>query len=599
MENLLSSKESKSPISKIFSFRTVLVLFFAACISCAIPLSRNAIIALMQLLLHRSLRNFEKWDNILLHTMLFFAAMTAFLYFFMYIKKGKEIFCEGVKLTKEIFTQKNAVRNILIIAGVLFVSYWALIRTSYDYADDMRRVYSGHKAWIGWNHFISESLAVFLHTNFFINDIAPLTHIWTIAILTVTAYLLANLITDRKITILTLFASAFFAITPFYNSNFAYKFDCPYMAIAMLFGIIPFFFAENTIHFVIMSVFSILIMCTSYQAANSIYIILAIFVTLKMALDGRDKKKIFIFVAAAILCYAVTLGLFRNYLMNTFERDPILNHSSQMSETIVATLIANLKAYFSMLIAGYGNIWIKFFTILSIVLFPISSLKISKINRALTLLLSITALALMVLLSFGCYLVLANPIIQYRAFMGFDIFISVVSIFNLLALGDLGSDSAGGCKILRKINIGIVLCLTYGFIVSSNVFGNFYDKQQDYEHFRMTILLEDLSRFIKEGEKADIFIGGNYGQVAKSRMEKINYNLTAGNSSGLTEYLIKDWNMNVNLVSEVPLFMIDRVPQLKEKIESLPLLVDTYYHTIYGENNFYYIYLKHPEVDGD
>ncbi len=582
-------KQEKNPIFyRIFSFRTLLILFIAACILCAIPLSRNAVIALMQVLLHRSLRNFEKWDNILLHTMFFFAAMGAFLYFFIYIKKGKEITQDAKQIITETFCSKTAVRNLLIIAGILFLSYFALIRTNYDYADDMRRVYSGHKAWIGWNRFISESLAVFLHTNFFINDISPLTQLWTIAILSVTAYLLANLVTDRKITLLTLAASSFFAITPFYNTNFAYKFDCPYMAIAMLFGVVPFLFSRKRVSFAIMSVFSLFVMCTSYQAANSIYIILAIFLTLKKASAGEDKKEIFIFVLESVLCYALTLAIFRSYFMNTFERDPLLNHSSQMSGTILVTFAENLRNYFSMLVTGYGNIWLKFFTIISIVLFPFSVLKITKINRALTLLLTFVALFLMILLSFGCYLVLANPIIQYRAFMGIDVFVSVISLFNIHALKE--------STLLKKINIAVVVALTYGFIVSSNVFGNFYDKQQDYEHFRMTILLEDLSRLLKTDKSVDVFIGGNYGPAAKTRMEWNNYHLIAGNSPGLTEYLIKDWNMNVNLVSEVPVTMLDYVPELKEKISSLPVLVDTYYHTIYGNDDFYYIYLKNPQL---
>lgn len=578
-------------LSKIISFRTVLILFIIACLSCAVPFTRNLIVDLMQNLLHRSLRNFEKWDNILLHTMVFFAAMGSFLLFFLYTKKGNEISKDAVSEIKEIFCQKTALKSILIIAGILFVSYFALIRTSYDFADDMRRTYAGHKAWIGWNRFISESLAVLIHTNFFINDIAPLTHFWTIAILSAAAYLLVNIATDKRPDFLSIFAASFFAITPFYNQNFSYKFDCPYMAIAMLFGIIPFLFTNKKLHFVIISIFSILIMCTSYQASNSIFIILTIFVTLKKFLNGEDKKEIFKFVGIAVLVYAITLGLFRNYLMNTFARDPVLNHSAEMSKgsAFITTFIDNSKAYFSTLLHGYGNVWIKFFTIVSLILFPVSAFKVSKINKVLALVLSILALFLMIMLSFGCYLVLSNPIIQYRAFMGFDVFISLISIFNIVALKNF--------KLLRRINSGVVLCLLYGFIVSSNVYGNFYDKQQDYEHFRMTILLEDLSRFIKEDKKIDVFIGGNYGTASKGRMEWNNYHLLSGNSPGLTEYLIKDWNMNVNLVSEVPVNMLDYAPELKAKLEELPVLIDTYYHTIYGTDDFYYIYLKNPQAN--
>ena len=79
-------------IKNFFSFRTVLVLGILACLVCIIPFSRNLIISLMEnFVLHRQLRDIQKWTDILVHSMFYFITIMSFWLFFWYSKKGKEI----------------------------------------------------------------------------------------------------------------------------------------------------------------------------------------------------------------------------------------------------------------------------------------------------------------------------------------------------------------------------------------------------------------------------------------------------------------------------------------------------------------------------
>src|SRR5574344_538140 len=187
-------------MKKIISWRTVLVLGMAACLCCIIPFSRQLIINFMQILMGRQLRNVHKWDDILVHSMFFFFFIQTFWFFFAYTAKGKEIWTEVSETVKKAFTQVYTKKYLLALLIIFLVSYWAIIRANYEYADDARRVFAGHKAWVGWSRYVSETLAVIFHTNFFINDISPVGQFIAIAIIVVFSYILAYVAMDGKVT---------------------------------------------------------------------------------------------------------------------------------------------------------------------------------------------------------------------------------------------------------------------------------------------------------------------------------------------------------------------------------------------------------------
>ena len=79
-------------LKKIFTFKTLLIVGIIACLCCIIPFSKNLIVTIMEkFVLHRELRDIQKWDDILVHSMSFFALIGAFWFFFWYTAKGKII----------------------------------------------------------------------------------------------------------------------------------------------------------------------------------------------------------------------------------------------------------------------------------------------------------------------------------------------------------------------------------------------------------------------------------------------------------------------------------------------------------------------------
>lgn len=587
---------------KVSPFQVLLILFFIACIFCTISFSREMIISLMEALIGRKLQEMTKWNAVITGSMSFFAYCAAVLYYFMYIPLGKKVWISAKDKILSLIKTENFFKHLLTLFLIIFVSYFAIIRADYDFFDDMKRIISGHKSWVGASRYVSEALSVFLHTNFYLNDISPLSQIIAMLVLAVSAYVLAYSASDGKITILILIASVLFAICPFYIENISFKFDSPYMALAMFFAILPFTFKDDEKTYASVSIISLIFMMTSYQAGNSVYIVLAIFFTLKALLNGDDFKSAIRFAVLSIICYAASLIIFRLFIMiptasTISERDTSLENVK-----LSGLILSNLKNYLKTVFTEYGNIWSKLFTLILAVIFPFAGgLKAAQNKKESTrvlqgfiqgFLLSLFALVLMLLLSFGAYLIIGNTLINHRAFMGFDILISVLALFALLFTKEKSK--------LRLAAAITTVCLCYGFMVQATVAGNLYSKQKKYEEFRYSILLQDLSQIINPTEKNHILLDGDIGYATKTHMEQDNYHFVPLDSvtSGWAKYILQDWNMDLDYLQiEASSTRIARNPEFVKLKESLPVIKDTYYHKICGSENTYYVFLKNPRVE--
>ncbi|MGI0530114.1 glucosyltransferase domain-containing protein [Treponema socranskii] len=540
------------------------------------------------------------------------------------------------------------------------LAYFAVIRSNFYYKDDIRRALTGHKSWVGSSRFISEIFSVFLHTNFYLNDISPVTQTVSIFLLALMSFLLAYIFgcksgicdenagqdcrndgnadtkvrSDGKLSKLLLLASTFAGLSPFYIENISYKFDSPYMALSMLLGVLPFVFAGSRVLYFTVSFISLVLICSSYQAANSVYIVVAIFLAFKMLKEGARLKTLRDFVLISILSYAASLLFFRIFIMiptsaTISERSTDVLSVSQLAAQIPLNFISYAKAVTS----GFGNYWIKICTVISIILFSIISAAPAKVDGAVSpkntaeheyrdiqkgrslksprglfdaLTFAFFALVTLILafsLSFGAYLIIGNTLIADRAFLGFDVFICLLCMFNIYsctcALTLSHSDKSDICgfhkKILPVVKT-VTVCLFYGLFVCATVKGNLYTKQQEYQNFRYTLLMSDLSHIVDPNKRPTLYISGDLGAASSTYMENKNYKFNLGTtSSGWANDLVLRWNMNFNVESDGTV-NFDESPELKNTLLSLPLLSDSYYHSIFGNSEICYVILKKPQV---
>ncbi|WP_197018224.1 glucosyltransferase domain-containing protein [Treponema sp. C6A8] len=582
---------------KVTPFQIIIILFFAGCLICTFSFSRQLIITFMEKLIGRELQEMTKWNAVITGSMSFFAFCAVTLYYFLYIPVGKTVRKDIFERTKSVYKNDHFAKHLIILFLILLTAYAAILRANYDFFDDMKRIISGHKSWVGASRYVSEICSVFLHTNFYLNDISPLSQIIALAICALTAYILCYILTGGKITYLTLAASSLFALCPYYIENMSFKFDSPYMAMAVLFAVLPFLFKENHKAFISVSIIGLILVMSSYQAANSVYIILAIICTLETILFENDVKKAFKFAGIAVLCFIIALVIFRLFIMIPTEATIDERNTHIEKSQMLSLVLSNLSAYLKTVTFRYGNIWSKLFTVIIFILFPFTGAINSKafegkhFAKFYSFGLSLAALILMYLLSFGAYLIIGNTLIYDRAFMGFDILIAVTALFCVFFINQ---------KKALKITAGIcVICLLYGFMVQATVAGNLYSKQKKYEEFRYTILLKDLSEIIDSSQKNKLLLDGEIGYATKTHMEHDNYNFVSIGSvtSGWAKYILQDWNMDLDYLQiEASSDRIARNPEFTKLKETLPVIKDTYYHKICGQDNIYYVYLKNPQV---
>lgn len=554
----------------------------------------------MEKIIGRNLNDMTKWNAVIKGSMSFFAFLAASAYFFAFIKKGNECFRSILAKFKEVFTSKNSLRYLGIIFGFIFISYLTILMAHYDFQDDIKRIISGHKSWVGASRYISEALSVIFHANFYLNDIAPLTQIIAILVLTLTSFILAYILTDGKITWLTAIASTFIGLCPHFVQNMSFKFDSPYMAMALLFSVIPFLFVENPFNFCVTSFLCINLLCSSYQAANSIFIVLVIFTAFRKFNEAENLGKneiseIVKFIGLSILLYIVSMAFFKLFIMIPTEATINERNTKLVFDELFSLMKDNWISYSKKVIKDYGNIWIKFFTIVSSILFIIFGTINSKRNKIYSFLLTVFTLSFMFFLSFGAYLVIGNVIIKPRAFMGFDALIALIGLFVSNSVVNLKTER----KLSKIFSTACILAWAWGLCINSTVTGNVYMKQQKYQDFRFTLLLSDLSKLIDQKEHNECLVYGDIGPVTSSNMDWKNYDFAFGDvNAGWTSYIIQDWNMDLDFISiESYSFLFMYKPQLKERIKDLPILCDTYYHSIYGKDNFYYVVLKNPQVE--
>jgi hypothetical protein len=321
---------------------------------------------------------------------------------------------------------------------------------------------------------------------------------------------------------------------------------------------------------------------------------MAMFTAFRMWLKNKPLKNIGLYTFISVLCYVIALFFFKFFLMNQFESEMTSRGTGIATGIgIFEKIYTNFKLYNYCILPLSGNLWVKFFIGLTAVLFPVAAVRLRNGRNILaTIGLSIVILIAMYSLTLGAYLVLEEALVTNRTFLGFDMLCGLLAVFAAHAL-----IQEKNIKIQRFAGM-LAAFYVYGLVVQAVVYGNFVQKQKEYENFRFSILAQDLSKIVDFSKKNSIYIGGITGMPGKSRMERKNYPILAGSVSPvLTKYIIKGYNMDFEFLSEFTLPELDLVPELKKQLTDLPMIQDTFYHTIYGKDTQYYVYLKWPMID--
>lgn len=566
---------------------TLVMAFFAFCCACVfVPAVRVAIIDYAcKNVMHRTL-NYTYWKQ-----QLFALAAVSFcavvcLWAVVATNAGSAVFCQA----KEDLCAKSKLvlahkKYILIVFALFVFGFAAIIRADFYYgpADDLYRALSGSRGWRNFYRYVSEFLSVFVHTSPHAYDIAPLPQIMALAVMSVAAVMAALFLSDGRLSVWTCVASVPFCLFPFFLQNLSYRYDAPYMALAVLFSVLPFMFTENAVSHSVFSVAGLFLMCLSYQGASGIYIVLTAFWVLKNFLSAKKSTgEIALFVLRSVACYALTLLFFFSVFNVPPEGGSYVDKSFSL-----ASVVGNARKYLLRVNSGLGFTSLRFFSLLVSVLFVLCTVLRSARNKIASLCLSLFFVLFAAVFSYGSYLALAVPLFSPRALFASGVFVSLLAIYVASCFGDGVFASKRLFIALSKV---CVFALAYCTTVFAFAYGNALAAQKEYTSFRTNMLLQELAKVIPAREKDVTLVFENgIGLAPVARNLAKDYPV----AYELVDTCLDRWGASFILQQYDFVQLAERKGgRAKERGEDVPVLSDSAYQTIYGADSSYYVRFK-------
>lgn len=321
--------------------------------------------------------------------------------------------------------------TIFLIYQVVILSIGII---NYPYIDDISRRRNGSpgfaKTYSRWG---SEIASWMVQGSRHLTDMGLTSHILTGLILSV-ASVIALYVLSKKMTILPAIASTIIGLNPWFLQCISFRFDSPFMALSVLFSLIPFLWWEkNRYLFFATSIVSLFLMCNTYQSSSGIYIVMVLSLTLKDLLAGEHLKKASIPVFLGAFSYIIAMLMYA--VQTTFnphlaERGDIVKIAP--FKEIPATFIANTKMYLNAIYSQSARLWILLFFIL-IIFFILSSVLKSKISILATSIYTIIYLVTGAIFSYGVYLIFIEDLAEFspRHAYGFSVFVAITIILLL------------------------------------------------------------------------------------------------------------------------------------------------------------------------
>lgn len=483
-----------------------------------------------------------------------------------------------LKYRQKITRYKFIIRPTLFLTIIYFIGIIAILRANVNYIDDMGRVDTGYGGWRNFSRYISTFLSRFIHADKYLTDVSPLPQLIAILILAVSGVILLYVISEKKqFSIWQLVITLPLGLSPYFLECISYKYDSPYMALSILAAIFPsLFYKKGSIKYFIAIVISILVVCTTYQPASGIFPMLVIMLAMKSWNEKEDNKTIGRFIFVSIIGYCLSLLIFKIFIMvpaNTY----VSNEIASIGE-IVPVVINNLKKYFGLIITDFKKIWLVIIALMFCA-FIYTVVCNTKRKKYLALPIAIITLVFMLFCIFGVYILLKNPLYDPRAMYGFGVLLAIIAIYI--------------CTSSRKY-ISKILCLllSWMFFSFSFTYGNALYVQDKYTDYRVALVIEDLENLnlLNNEKNINLQISGTIQLAPNIRNMPQTYNML---NRLIPITFNGDWYWGTyKFFHYYDLKNIYQNENLDLKTYDLPILKDTVYHRIRGNDEYVLVELK-------
>jgi len=566
----------------IFSFLGLIV-----CIAVLFPQVRQMIMNLFEQIYHRKASSREIWLKVLLS---YAMGGICFILCFDYCTltdPGRKIIQKVKQELSDCLSEidfRSFIKPILLMFGVYLLGIFTIIRANYSYLDDLGRSISGYRKWHNESRYVSEFSSILVHGDTHLTDISPLPQLSAIFILSLSSVLLVYIIGNKKMTVVRLLASVPLGLSPYFLECLSFNFDAPYMALSILASIVPFLFIARRKAFLFSTIVSLLIMCMTYQAASGIYLLVVVILCFQ---DWNSRKKsnkeILSFLGIAAFAFCVAMLLFKFFFMKSFDEHESGYVSNKMHSfpQIIIGVLNNIKNYTATLNHDLGIIW-KICIIFVLLFFILQSMYRSAQKKINSFFVSTFIIGFSFIFSYGIYSLLKIPSFRPRALFGFGFFLACFCIYV--------------AKNNNKPAVVSVIALNWCFFIFAFSYGNALSDQKRFVEFRIGLLLHDLSDLYPNMNDDDlsIQIKNSIDYVPSIKNIAKHYPIV---ESLVPKLLGEDFWDYFYLIH----FNIIQYKMINNPVISsfdfcslnLPVVLDSYYHTIRSDGSRVLIILKH------
>ena len=577
------------PGRKIKTWDSIIIIIsligILVCISVFFPQVRRMIMDFAEQIVQKEASTYESWLKVLVSYAMGGIFFILFIDYCTLTASGKALVHKVKQEIMDCLSEidfRSFLKPVLLLSGVYLLGIFTIIRANFLYMDDIGWAVSGHREWFNWSRYVIVFLSYFVQPEIRMTDISPIPQLLAAIFLSISSVLLIYVIGDKKITVVRLLASIPLGLSPYFLESLSYKFVAIYGALSTLSCIVPFLFITRKKAFIFCSILSLLIMCMISQAAAGIYMLIVIILCFK-DWNSREKanKEILSFIGSAAFSFCFALLLFKLFLMKP--ADYYTSSAMHPVSHIISGVFNNIKDYAMTVNHDFGLIWKTGITLV-LIFFIIKSMYQSEQKKLLSFIMSTLVILISFILSYGIFILLEIPFYAPRGLVGFGVFLAIMCIYIV--------------SNYKKIAIVAVLALNWCFFVFAFSYGNALADQTRYAEFRVSILLHDLSNLYPNADSEDISI-----QLKNS----IDFTPSIKNISKqnpVIERLIPRrlgadhvWNVFYYLeyFNYIP-FSKANIPFIKSvdfDALNLPVVLDSYYHTIQSDGNRILVVLKH------
>lgn len=376
-----------------------------------------------------------------------------------------------------------------ILFGIYLLGISAILRAYFYYQDDAGRVVFGYKQWDYFGRFLSTAFATVVHTDHYLVDVAPLSQLLAILIAAFSAVLVLYILLGRtRFTLWELLAAVPIGLNPYFLECISFRYDAPYMAIALLCAVFPLLFRNRTTGaYLFAAAVGTVGVCTSYQVFSGVFPTLVVVIALQLWNRGMDGKKLGGFLLKSVGGYLLGLLFFKLVLMRPAAAGYVSN-ALPAGWSLITNTAQNLKTYYKLVLSDFRPLWLMLTGLLGVlfVVLPAGGSVRSTGARLLAGALSLAALALM---SFGLYPALQNTLFAPRAMCGFGVLLGILGICAAQGTGRSGGKAAA-------------VILSWCFFVFAFSYGEALNLQKEYTEFRIQAVVSDLSQLpVRDAEE--------------------------------------------------------------------------------------------------